>query len=184
MKKKVLFLGDSLTAGEIGSAYIRYVDNDFDIVNRGLNGDDVRGALLRLNGIVNRGGLNGVDTVVVQIGINDIICFGYEFQDGSFENNYEQILKIVSKAGCDIITVGLTLVEIPGFDMSLLDKGCAIIEKLTKQYNGTYIDILSKLTEAAKTDGSMTIDGCHFGWEAARILGEAVNDVLKGERNV
>jgi len=66
----ILLIGNSLTAGNLGIPYSRYLKTTGEIINHGLDGDTLRGVQIRLNEL-----LTGKipDILVVQTGANDIL---------------------------------------------------------------------------------------------------------------
>jgi len=68
----ITLIGDSLTAGNLGIPYSRYLnlpDNAL-ILNRGLDGDTVQGIFDRLEDTLR---VDGPDALVIQVGANDIL---------------------------------------------------------------------------------------------------------------
>ncbi len=68
----ITLIGDSLTAGNLGIPYSRYLNlpDDALILNRGRDGDTVQGIFGRLEDTLR---VDGPDVLVIQVGANDIL---------------------------------------------------------------------------------------------------------------
>jgi len=68
----VTLIGNSLTAGNLGIPYARYLNfpENAHVVNRGRDGDTVRGVRARMDEVLRS---DGPDVLVVQTGANDIL---------------------------------------------------------------------------------------------------------------
>ena len=71
---KVVCIGDSLTYGNVGYSYIHFLNKskDYKYINRGKNGDSLRGMFSRLKKIVDNPNTDS-DLYVIGIGTNDIL---------------------------------------------------------------------------------------------------------------
>lgn len=71
---KVVCLGDSLTYGNVGYSYIYFLNKskDYKYINKGKNGDSLRGMFGRLKKIVDNTKYD-FDLYIIGIGTNDIL---------------------------------------------------------------------------------------------------------------
>jgi len=86
----VTLLGDSLTAGNLGIPYTRYLNlsADYKIVNRGRDGDTVQGIRDRLDDALRS---DGPDIVVVQVGANDVLLPEMAARGGAWKEFVDKI---------------------------------------------------------------------------------------------
>lgn len=107
---RIVFLGDSLTAGyglEASQAYPAVLepmllaeDLNVKIVNAGVSGDTTAGGLKRLNWLLTQ----KPDVVVVALGGND----GLRAQDVSFsKKNLAAIIETIQKSGADVLLLAM-----------------------------------------------------------------------------
>jgi lysophospholipase L1-like esterase len=87
----VTLLGDSLTAGNLGIPYSRYLNlpADFRVVNRGRDGDTVLGILSRLDDALRS---DGADVAVVQVGANDVLLPEMRARGGAWKDFVDLII--------------------------------------------------------------------------------------------
>lgn len=109
---RVIFLGDSLTAGyglDVNQAYPAVVERllrdeklNVKIVNAGVSGDTTAGGLKRLNWLLQQ----KPDIVVVALGAND----GLRAQDVEFsKKNLQAIIQTIQKAGANVLLLGMKM---------------------------------------------------------------------------
>src|SRR5690554_7732659 len=73
MKKKILYIGDSITEGVTGINYINYIESKFpnhQHINQGLGGDTLKGISNRLLSLIKN---ERYDYIVFEAGHNDIL---------------------------------------------------------------------------------------------------------------
>jgi acyl-CoA thioesterase I len=96
-KKKIIFLGDSLTAGlgipnsqdtyvGILQEKIDQITNQYEIINAGISGDTTTGGLNRLDWVIS----DGVDLLVIELGANDMMR---GLSTSIIESNLSEIIK-------------------------------------------------------------------------------------------
>lgn len=118
---KVVFLGDSLTAGPglaENETYPRLIENrlldqgyDVEVVNAGVSGDTTAGGLSRLDWLLDQ----DPDVVVVGLGANDAL----RGQDLSrTEENLRDIVRGVRQAGARVLLLGMKIPPSHGLDYS------------------------------------------------------------------
>lgn len=86
----ITLIGDSLTAGNLGIPYTRYLNlpDTTVICNRGLDGDTVIGIQSRLDEALRE---DGPDVLVVQVGANDFLLPEMAFKGGSWTAFVDQM---------------------------------------------------------------------------------------------
>jgi lysophospholipase L1-like esterase len=96
----VTLMGDSLTAGNLGIPYSRYLNlpADFRVVNRGRDGDTVLGILDRLDDAIRS---DGPDVVVVQVGANDVLLPEMAARGGAWKGFVDGIIAAGSRPSPD-----------------------------------------------------------------------------------
>lgn len=157
---KIACFGDSLTFGSLGYSYIRYISSEYKVINKGINGDTTVCTFRRLKRFIEKDESNKVDTYVVAIGTNDLllpylttISPLWEIQmaprvkmkkcindDEFFETEYRKIIKLILSHNKQIITVGLPLLQLKGYQNENVQKRNLIIEKLSAAYSVPFID--------------------------------------------
>ncbi|MGI6151649.1 MAG: SGNH/GDSL hydrolase family protein [Christensenellales bacterium] len=160
---KILCLGDSLTSGSVGHTYVRFLDSRIDAINKGKNGDTIRGAYRRLKRYLRNPKYSSISTYVVWIGVNDLLgpylstlsllwkllmkprcaykhCLG---EDAPFAAAYEKVLDLLERNGKKAILVGMPLVQIAGFPPKRILARNAVIKNLAKSRGLPYVDAYS-----------------------------------------
>ena len=157
---KIACFGDSLTFGSIGYSYIRFISSEFTVLNKGVNGDTTVCALRRLKRFIGNHKGGEVDTYVIAIGTNDLllpylttISPLWEIQmaprvkmkecirdDALFEADYKKIIELLLSHNKMVITVGLPLLQLKGYQNENVQKRNRIIEKLAAAYGVPFID--------------------------------------------
>jgi len=181
---KILCLGDSLTHGSVGASYLEFLKGDFDLINRGLNGDTVIGAYHRLKRYLEDEELKDFDLCILFIGTNDIflpyVNFEERAEENTFKSRYKRILTLLKENNRSAILVGLALFEMEEVrsDALMANK---IIRGLAEEFGYPYVDLqgaqLKYLKENPQTH--FTIDGVHFTDISAIILKDELEKLLK-----
>jgi len=154
---KIIFLGDSITKGQIGSSYIKFLEEklvEHEIINYGKNGDSAVSLYKRMN----KHKLDHYDIAFLWVGTNDIYArislkypiirkiqnIPYSKNKIIFRKYYEKILEEITKHADKIFTVSPLFIG-ENFDNKWnkkLDVLNDIIEELSDQYyNVDYVDL-------------------------------------------
>lgn len=173
---KIVCFGDSLTNGEIGYSYRDFLDEQFNTINKGIDGDTIYSMYHRLKHYIENYNDDTINTYIIFIGINDIL-----FQTSTKEdllNTYNDILILLKLYNKKIVIVGLPYVEYFSFDNNELIEINKKINKLSKKFKAEYIDIFSLQYEQKKKGNKLTLDGVHFNKLSAMLLAEKINKAL------
>ncbi len=161
---KTVFLGDSLTEGIPGVSYWRFLHNKTKLINRGLGGDTLLGAMNRVNKMLSNPKYDDVDQYIIEIGTNDILLPSLEKHSfiwrliikikGKtlgcvpcrdiciFQEKYEELLQNIIKQDKKIGVIGLPMIENSILSINnIMDEYNAVIERLCEKYNIAYLDI-------------------------------------------
>jgi lysophospholipase L1-like esterase len=123
---KILCIGDSLTAGNVGYSYTKYLKEKYNIENKGINGDTTKCAYNRLKKCINSPVYNDVNLYIVSIGVNDLfvpylttVSTSWKIQMTPrvilkkcikdrmlFESEYEKYIKLITGNKKKIILIG------------------------------------------------------------------------------
>lgn len=167
----ILCLGDSLTFGSVGISYLNFLDSDEKIKNRGVNGDTVACAYLRLKLYLSLPAYDEVDTVIVCIGTNDTVipyfrtlsplwrAFGCIrmwqkrclIRDETFAAQYEKYAKLIQKSGRRGIFIGMPVIQLENIPDDEIVRRNAIIAEIAQKYGMDYVDIYKLQREARET---------------------------------
>ncbi|MEB3012309.1 SGNH/GDSL hydrolase family protein [Parvimonas sp. D2] len=224
---KVVCIGDSLTYGNVGYSYFYFLYNymGYDYINKGKNGDSLRGMFSRLKKIVDNPNTDS-DLYVIGIGTNDILLpylrdsspFWFLLMssrckikrciedDETFYQEYNELLNFLHEKNKKVIIFGMPFINLENFPDEKLVKRNKMIETLAEKYNYSFIDIYKLQKEKIQPDNRVytwkyrfllrvfdsiimtlvpisknyftkiralttTVDGVHFSYESARILG-------------
>lgn len=159
---KVVCIGDSLTYGNVGYSYIHFLNKskDYKYINRGKNGDSLRGMLSRLKKIVDNPNTDS-DLYVIGIGTNDILLpylrdsspFWFLLMslrckikrciedDETFYQEYNELLNFLHEKNKKVIIFGMPYINLEKFPDEKLVKRNKLIEDLAERYNYPFIDI-------------------------------------------
>jgi lysophospholipase L1-like esterase len=91
---KILFIGDSITRGDIGVSYVKMIRTKYanaQIVNAGYNGDTLNIIAKRLFKILKKN--PAYDYIVLQAGYNDLLLPVLNAKGGLFRFGYERQIK-------------------------------------------------------------------------------------------
>lgn len=153
---KTVFLGDSLTAGIPGVSYWRFLHNKAKLINRGVGGDTLLGAIDRAEIMLNDPIYDDVDQYVIEIGTNDVLLpvlqkrsFILEMfvkieekAHGSvpcenidaFSIKYEELLQTLITRNKKIGVIGLPMIE----------NSTALINETMKEYDAVIVGLCNK----------------------------------------
>ena len=62
----IICFGDSLTNGDIGYSYRNYLNNEYNTINKGIDGDTTEGMYLRLKNYLNKDDENKVYIILLE----------------------------------------------------------------------------------------------------------------------
>lgn len=152
--------GDSLTYGNLGHSYIKCLNKDFKIINKGLNGDTAVCMHSRLKHYMARASSAKTDLYIIAIGTNDLLLpylatvspfwkipmslrVRYKkclVDRSSFESEYEKILQTVSSSGKRALVLGMPYLQLKDFPNNLVDERNRVIKNLAEKYGIPFID--------------------------------------------
>ncbi len=155
---KVVFLGDSLTAGlhvDAREAYPAVLQRrltaeglPFELVNAGVSGDTTAGGLRRLDWLLKQ----GPDALVVALGGNDGLR-GTPLE--TVEENLRAIVTRVQAAGAEVLLLGMRLP--PNYGPAYTDGFQAVYERVAREaeveFVPFYIDGVGGVPELNHPDG-------------------------------
>lgn len=167
--KKVLCIGDSLTFGNVGYSYVKFLEK-LKIINKGLNGDPILGIEKRLKKYLSLKCYKDIDLIILWGGTNDILLpnlkkvsafwnisntlrpffFGYHYceSDEEFYNVYERIIQNLQKSNKKVLLLGLPKAELKNLNINYkLQERSRMIEELSIKYNLDFIDIYKIMDE-------------------------------------
>jgi lysophospholipase L1-like esterase len=198
-RKKVLFLGDSLTAAASAKAgYIAVIkdlirSNDeeqkYDLINAGVNGNKVTDLLERLDEDVLK---RGPEIVVVFIGINDVWhkLNGNGTSIEVFEQQYKILLTTLVEASIKVMVCTPPLIgEKPGNINQFnddLDAYSSVIRRLASEMDvpvvdlrAAFVSVISINNLSGQEAGILTTDGVHLNAKGNELAGYEIWRVLK-----
>lgn len=157
---KIACFGDSLTFGSVGYSYIRYLDKEYKVINKGINGDTTICAYHRLKRYIENPAHNDVDVYVIAIGTNDLllpylssVSLFWSIQitprvkmkkciteDTLFETEYQKYIKLILSHNKRAIIVGLPLLQLKGYPNERVQKRNLIMKTIAADYGVPFID--------------------------------------------
>lgn len=170
---KVVCIGDSLTYGNVGYSYFYFLYNymGYDYINKGKNGDSLRGMFVRLRKIVDNPNTDS-DLYVIGIGTNDILLpylrdsspFWFLLMSSrckikrciedaeTFYQEYNELLNFLHEKNKKVIIFGMPFINLENFPDEKLVKRNKMIENLAEKYNYPFIDIYKLQREKIQPD--------------------------------
>jgi len=160
---RTIFLGDSLTAGIPGVSYWRFLHKKSKLINKGLGGDTLLGAMDRAEKMLSNPRYNNVEQYIIEIGTNDVLLPAMEKQSAilemfvkiigraqgsvpceditTFRIKYEELLQKLIEHKKTIGIIGLPLIESGTLmiNETMMEYDAAIVE-LSKKYSIPYLD--------------------------------------------
>jgi lysophospholipase L1-like esterase len=183
---KIAFLGDSLTEGWPGAAYLpllaRLRPGD-ELINHGRAGDTVNALLLRMRS----GGLEPVDLAFVWVGANDAVMsawdaadegggWGWETRLARLRGDYEELLEWTAARAARLVCVRPVVLEAAGsvWEAHAGEIGDAVAALVTDDTNTAVLDLRPAFAAAAgRGAGPFTTDGVHFTDAGAAVVADA-----------
>ena len=168
---RLICIGDSLTFGNVGYSYIHFLNKKNHAVNKGKNGDTLRGAYGRLKKIIDKP-RHGGGTFILGIGTNDILLpylkslslFWFLTMnlrckikrcienDDNFEREYDRLLQLCSEKNKRVIVFGIPFINLKNFPHEKTMRRNAVIKRLAQKYNYSFIDIYELQKETLPPD--------------------------------
>ncbi len=179
-KKRILFFGDSLTAGYgIGTnkafpnliqTKIDSLELNYEVVNAGLSGETTAGGLRRINWILKK----KIDVFILELGANDgLRGISPKVTKQNLQNIIDEVLK--KNPETKIILAGMLVPPNLGIDYS---KEFAQVFPTLAEENK--IPLIPFLLDGVAGDKKLNIaDGIHPNTEGHKIVTENVWSVLK-----
>ena len=200
---KIAFLGDSLTEGWPGAAYLpllaRLRPGD-ELANHGRAGDTVRALLLRMLS----GGLDPADLAFVWVGANDAVMSAWDADDGGraddegggwgwetrlarLRGDYEELLEWTAARAAHVVCVRPLVLEAAGsvWEAHATEIGDAVAAVAAGVSAASVLDLRPAfLTAASRGEGPFTTDGVHFTDAGAAVAAGAfaatIDDIDRG----
>jgi acyl-CoA thioesterase I len=177
-RPRIVFLGDSLTAGlgiATAEAYPAVLQQrlnasglDYEVVNAGVSGDTSAGGLARLDWALQ----GDVRILVVALGGNDALR---ALPAEQLKQNLAQIIERARSRGIDVVLAGMEAP--PNFGRDYIVSFHKVYPALAKEYHVAFVPFL--LQGVAGNDTLNQRDGIHPTPEGARIVADNVWPTLK-----
>lgn len=194
---QIAFLGDSLTEGWPGAAYLpllaRLRPGD-KLINHGRAGDTVTAVLLRMRST----GLEAADLAVVWAGVNDAVMSAWDAaseEDGPgwqkclarLRGDYDELLEWTAARAPRLVCVRPLVLEAAGsvWEARAAEIGDAVAAAAAGVGDATSLDLRPAFAAAAGLGlGPFTTDGVHFTDAGAAVVAEAfaaaIDDIERG----
>ena len=195
---KIAFLGDSLTEGWPGAAYMpllgRLRRRD-ELINHGCAGDTVNAVLLRMRSA----GLQPVDLAFVWAGANDAVMGAWDAAGGEgdgwswearlarLRGDYEELLEWTAARAPRLVCVRPLVLEAAGsvWEAHAAEIGDAVAAAAAGVSGAASLDLRPAFAAAAgRGEGPFTTDGVHFTDAGAAIVAgafaSAIDDIDRG----
>ena len=171
--KKILVLGDSLSAG-LGVNYnqswpllvqqeLISAGYNYTVINAGISGDTTSGGLSRLPKLI---GLHQPEILILELGGNDGLR-GTPL--GAVENNLRKMIELSNKSGIKVLMMGVQLP--PNYGVSYTTSFEAMFANLSEEFE--LVLVKGELADMIK-DGLMQPDGVHPNVEGHIMIQQAV----------
>ncbi len=199
-KKRILFLGDSITAeGMKMGGYIVVMDSiikqentdiNYQLIGAGISGNKVYDLYLRLEeDVISK----SADIVVIYIGVNDIwhkIIDGTGTDEVKFEQFYRAIIQKLQYNGSKVILCTPAIIgerkELMNEQDSDLNIYSDIVRKLTNEFSLPLVDLRQLFIEYNLANnlenldkGILTTDGVHLNARGNVLVSNAIWEVIK-----
>ena len=198
MRRKVLFLGDSITDADhymdnseecLGYGYVREIATgslreEVSCLNRGVDGLTIHG----VEKVFCRAKELAPDVVSIQVGINDIGVYqntGKSLEQQGFVSAYETLLQEIRDANIKVILCVSPFIfskpERYKNWISEVERVQEMIGELCERYGAIFVPTQERMMDAVETYGvdAMTVDGIHLTEVGARVLAECWEDAYE-----
>jgi len=183
---KIAFLGDSLTEGWPGAAYLpllAHLRPGDELINHGRAGDTVTALLLRMRS----GGLEPVDLAFVWVGANDAVMsawdaadegggWGWEARLACLRGDYEELLEWTAARAARLVCVRPVVLEAAGsvWEARAGEIGDTVAAVAAGVSGASTLDLRPAFAAAAgRGEGPFTTDGVHFTDVGAAVVAGA-----------
>jgi lysophospholipase L1-like esterase len=194
---KIAFLGDSLTEGWPGAAYLPLLERlrpGDELLNHGRAGDTVNAVLLRMRST----GLRPVELAVVWVGANDAVMSAWDAadEDGGWSwethlarlrGDYEELLEWTAARAARLVCVRPLVLEAPAsvWEAHAAEIGDTVAAVAAGVSGATSLDLRPAFAAAAgRGEGPFTTDGVHFTDAGAAVVAaafaSAIDDIERG----
>jgi lysophospholipase L1-like esterase len=194
---KIAFLGDSLTEGWPGAAYLPLLARlcpDHELVNHGRAGDTVAGLLLRMRST----GLQPADLAFVRVGANDAVMgawdpadegggWGWSARLARLRGDYEELLEWTAARAARLMCVRPLVLEAEGslWEAHAGDIGDAVAAAAAGVSGAHVLDLGPAFAAAlGRGEGPFTTDGVHLTDAGAQVVAAAfartIDDIDRG----
>lgn len=179
-KKRLVFLGDSLTEGygvAQSKAYpallqekLNQEKKNWTVVNSGVSGSTTASAPSRLQWVLK----TKTDLVVIALGANDGLR-GLKIEDS--EKNLAKAIEIAKEKGAKVVLAGIMVP--PNYGKEYSDKFAKMYVNLSKKYK---VKLLPFLLKDVGGVASMNLaDGIHPNEKGHEVMANTMYEFLKGE---
>jgi lysophospholipase L1-like esterase len=194
---KIAFLGDSLTEGWPGAAYLPLLSRlrpGDELVNHGRAGDTVTALLLRMRSA----GLAPVYLAFVWVGANDAVMSAWDAADegggwswetrlARLRGDYEELLEWTAARAARLVCVRPVVLEAAGsvWEARAGDIGDIVAAVAAGVSGASDLDLRPAFAAAAgRGEGPFTTDGVHFTDAGAAVVAgafaAAIDDIDRG----
>jgi lysophospholipase L1-like esterase len=194
---KIAFLGDSLTEGWPGAAYMPLLERlrpADELLNHGRAGDTVGAVLARMRST----GLQQVDLAFVWAGANDAVMsawdaadedggWGWDTRLARLRGDYEELLEWTGARAARLVCVRPLVLEAAGsaWEVHAAEIGDAVAAVADGVSGATSLDLRPAFAAAAgRGEGPFTTDGVHFTDAGAAVVAgafaSALDDIDRG----
>lgn len=196
-KKKIIFLGDSITQGGAQpGGYIEMLkeelikkglDHKYELIGKGIGGNRIRELLARLeNDVIS----HKPDVVFIMVGINDVGFFTWHPEDGGtpadqYELGLTYIVKRIVQKGGTVVLCTPTVIEERHDGKNPLDKQLDAYSGIVRKVAGNtgsklcdtrvaFINYLKKNNPENKLKDILTTDYVHLNNKGNRLIMETM----------
>jgi len=180
-RKKIIFFGDSLTAGMGLSSHeesfvfligekLKKDGIDLKVINAGLSGDTTSGGIARLDWSISK----GVDYFVLELGANDGMR---GIETTVIETNLKKIIASVRQKNPEVKILLVRMLTFPNLGPSYVKKFDSIYPRLAKEENIPLSPFL--LEKVASIKDLNQKDGIHPTAEGHKLLAETLYPSVK-----
>ncbi len=153
---RTIFLGDSLTAGIPGVSYFRFLHKKSNLINKGLGGDTLLGAMDRVDKLLSDPRYNDIEQYIIEIGANDVLIPFMEKQSIFLEILLKIIGKTQGSAPCkDITSFSIKYEEllqklinqnkvVGVIGLPMIESGKLMINETMLEYDSAIVELCNK----------------------------------------